>query len=1037
MQRIEIYTLTLVIILLYAVNGQLVPNFPTVPINTAKTPGTVSVQNHWSQVAVLSRPNVSQSISGNELKINCPHLETGTVNWEAPSAWNGGTIPQANGSAIQIAVGKKVVIRSTSLLIGIYGIITIPSTSHLILDDANITLNTMGIKVDGRLAIGGPTCRIRNYVNITLHGTKPAVVPADVSIKGIAVSGTLDIHAQVYAPTWTRLATTAAANSLIIFLQDLVNWQIGQTIVITTTVLKDSRDYTQNEIRKIAAINTAPNLGPKITALTLDKPLNYTHYGGREYQAEVALLSRQVSIQGSNLDSNPKAAPVVCNGGAGQMSSNYPCPIENGFGGHVFIAPGGIGRVRGVQLTRMGQTNVMGRYPFHFHMLGAGGVNSYIRDSSFHQSFYRCVSVHGTNGTLVSNNVGYDIVGHCYYLEDGVEENNTVEYNLGAFVHFLGPPIVSTLFKTSRLDWVYQNTTSLLVPSDMAASPFYISNSYNIFRGNAASGGWSGYIFPDFTKPLGLSENVPISPSSRTVLLFDGNSAHSTGFWSVHAGAVYVGGKLEKDIDGRLRYIAGRSGTHETCSVPLDAHGGCSEANQQWMKFTNVKTFLANRGIIHWGSRSEFSQVESHDAGVAVKVFGKVWVDKMYAGCRSQNVIPFINDCPAPKTKFGAIQYWLCHPRDLSYWQHYQGFEFYDTNQKHIITKSTFQNCTVTMCLDKNSCNTDSPWTFLSGSNEFLPQIMQASAKILYTNTNTSRLWRYNQRSRITVSGRLQSLRDTDGTASLNPAGSTIIGSSWADDWWKIGNACKRTPAETDMWACSVAPSDIHTGSLIIEAYANQSAAVGVTQCGTGLPCPAIGFATHILRNSSLSQIGLNVTVNSKLTGPISNVTGGGWYVRFFAGAPKSLTVKRIQLENENRTLILALPYPPNTTFSIYANASPSCRPSAKRVCTWNFTKESSLSSLYKRVSGDGYFWDNLKQVLYVQVISQWDSSLGEKGVWDRTRPLQESFTRAGITIAVPRNSIISINANCTSNSVETRFCKLPSTDFDTVRSAV
>ena len=49
----------------------------------------------------------------------------------------------------------------------------------------------------------------------------------------------------------------------------------------------------------------------------------------------------------------------------------------------------------------------------------------YLKDSSIHHSFYRCVSIHGTNNITMTENVAYDVTGHCYYLEDEVEEDNT------------------------------------------------------------------------------------------------------------------------------------------------------------------------------------------------------------------------------------------------------------------------------------------------------------------------------------------------------------------------------------------------------------------------------------------------------------------------------------------------------------------------------------------------------------------------------------------------------------------------------------
>jgi len=47
---------------------------------------------------------------------------------------------------------------------------------------------------------------------------------------------------------------TAQINDTWIFVQDLVNWQPGQKIVITTTELKDNRDWHRNEEKTIVAV---------------------------------------------------------------------------------------------------------------------------------------------------------------------------------------------------------------------------------------------------------------------------------------------------------------------------------------------------------------------------------------------------------------------------------------------------------------------------------------------------------------------------------------------------------------------------------------------------------------------------------------------------------------------------------------------------------------------------------------------------------------------------------------------------------------
>ena len=55
----------------------------------------------------------------------------------------------------------------------------------------------------------------------------------------------------------------------------------------------------------------------------------------------------------------------------------------------------------------------------------------YIKNSAIHDTYSRCVTVHGTNYLRVENNVTYNTVGHCFFLEDGVEHGNQFVHNLG------------------------------------------------------------------------------------------------------------------------------------------------------------------------------------------------------------------------------------------------------------------------------------------------------------------------------------------------------------------------------------------------------------------------------------------------------------------------------------------------------------------------------------------------------------------------------------------------------------------------------
>ena len=61
------------------------------------------------------------------------------------------------------------------------------------------------------------------------------------------------------------------------------------------------------------------------------------------------------------------------------------------------------------------------------------------------------------------------MVGYCYYLEDGVEEDNTFSYNLGAHIHHLGTPAEGGGQTTD----IAEQSETLTLPADVTASAFY------------------------------------------------------------------------------------------------------------------------------------------------------------------------------------------------------------------------------------------------------------------------------------------------------------------------------------------------------------------------------------------------------------------------------------------------------------------------------------------------------------------------------------------------------------------------------------
>ncbi len=207
-------------------------------------------------------------------------------------------------------------------------------------------------------------------------------------------TGQLDLHGRLFSPTWTRLSASALAGATSITLQSAVNWQPGQLVAIPTSIYRDVVDGNQNEVLTVASVS------PDGRTLTFTTPLRFNHYGGEEYQTEVVLLSRTILLRSSEETEATKIGAHVRV--EGQVRSvivigrEVSCRQSQRASGHLthWLPRHAIaqGRIEGTLAYRLGQLNVIGAYPFHWHMVGE--VNStwlsYIKDSSVFHGYFRC-----------------------------------------------------------------------------------------------------------------------------------------------------------------------------------------------------------------------------------------------------------------------------------------------------------------------------------------------------------------------------------------------------------------------------------------------------------------------------------------------------------------------------------------------------------------------------------------------------------------------------------------------------------------------
>src|SRR6476620_7953932 len=154
--------------------------------------------------------------------------------------------------------------------------------------------------------------------------------------------------------------------------------------------------------------------------------------------------------------------------------------------------------VSGVELSRMGQHLHLARYPIHWHIDGEG-QGQYVENSSIHDTYSRCVTVHGTNDLRIQNNVTYNTVGHCFFLEDGIEHGNELIHNLAIqtkchptlecvptnlAANGEKPALAADRAAYSKASFHGQT----LLPSDNTVASFWITNPDNSFIDNVAAG---------------------------------------------------------------------------------------------------------------------------------------------------------------------------------------------------------------------------------------------------------------------------------------------------------------------------------------------------------------------------------------------------------------------------------------------------------------------------------------------------------------------------------------------------------------------
>jgi hypothetical protein len=425
-------------------------------------------------VAIVVAALAAADIAGTASAAAVRNVASG--RWSDPAIWEHGRVP-GGGDRVEIARGTEVTYDLASKAelgdMVISGALRFSRERSTSLDVGGVTVNQGGL-----LEIGTPDNPIPRDIKAMLR-----IVSEEDGENGIEILGEAQLHGHPLRRVYTRLVADAHAGAREIQVTDAVDWKAGDHIVITST----TRRPEDTEESYVQAINGR--------TIVLSHPLLNWHGGVAPAQAEVANLTRNVVITSKD-------------------------PARRG---HTRFMHGAKGSISYAEFARLGARNQLGKYPIHFHMAGDSMKGSYVKGVAVWDSGNRFITVHSTQSITLSDNVGYNAIGHGFFMEMGDEVYVTWERNLGILVK-----------------------PGELLKTDANPSVFWIQNPVNTYVDNIAVSSTQGHGF-EFRLPGKPMDIAPLrqapstssgqsqdrllggkhSPADLTVLRFEGNEAHS------------------------------------------------------------------------------------------------------------------------------------------------------------------------------------------------------------------------------------------------------------------------------------------------------------------------------------------------------------------------------------------------------------------------------------------------------------------------------------------------------------------------------
>jgi hypothetical protein len=445
--------------------------------------------------------------------------------WSALDTWEGGRLPPA-GASVQVREGHTIVydVNSSDIIraLHIAGTLTFARDRDTRLDVGLIKIQPGDdTREEGfdctahlpdrpanelwpALEVGTPTKPITDHTAtirlVYIEGMDRDSFPAIV-----CCGGRMDFHGAPLTRTWVKLgATVNPSDTAVTLAEGVQGWRVGDHVLVTATERgrEEGGTIRPGAAKRYARTEERTITGIEGTRLTLDQALEFKHLGTGDYRGEVANLSRNVVVE--------SADPSVARG-------------------HTMYHRGSAGSISYAEFRHLGKEGVLGRYSLHFHLVGDTMRGSSVIGASIWDSGNRWLTIHGTNYLVVRDCVGYQSIGHGFFLEDGTEVFNVFDRNL-AVQAFRGKPLPKQM-----------------LPFDQnQGAGFWWANCLNTFTRNVScENDRYGYRFeatPSSALKLTLpvlqpdGSRKPVDIRTLPFVRFEGNESHCEGLYSFNLG---------------------------------------------------------------------------------------------------------------------------------------------------------------------------------------------------------------------------------------------------------------------------------------------------------------------------------------------------------------------------------------------------------------------------------------------------------------------------------------------------------------------